>query len=97
MDDTSHPGATYLRGESQLTSWLGSRHQRRHTADPFISSRFTSDGESGHNVPPNEAKRDAQMTALEPRLVAVTGVMSGEVFPLSGPELSLGREPSNVL
>ena len=37
------------------------------------------------------------MTALEPRLVAVTGVMSGEVFPLSGPELSLGREPSNVL
>ena len=37
------------------------------------------------------------MTALEPRLVAVTGVMSGEVFPLSGPELSLGRDPSNVL
>ena len=37
------------------------------------------------------------MAALEPRLVAVTGVMSGEVFPLTGLEISLGREPSNVL
>ena len=37
------------------------------------------------------------MAALEPRLVAVTGVMSGEVFPLTGMELSLGREPSNAL
>ena len=37
------------------------------------------------------------MAVLEPRLVAVTGVMSGEVFPLTGLELSLGRESSNGL
>ena len=37
------------------------------------------------------------MTALEPRLIAVTGVMSGEVFPLAGPELTLGRDPANAL
>ena len=40
---------------------------------------------------------ERQMTRSEPRLVAVTGVMSGEVFLLAERAVSLGREPSNAL
>ena len=35
------------------------------------------------------------MAAIEPRLVAVSGVMSGEVFALTESEVSLGRDSSN--
>ncbi len=33
----------------------------------------------------------------EPRLVAVTGVMSGEVFPLTGSEVTFGRDAGNTI
>ena len=35
------------------------------------------------------------MAAIEPRLVAVSGVMSGETFALAGSQVSLGRDASN--
>ena len=35
------------------------------------------------------------MAAIESRLVAVSGVMSGEVFALTESEVSLGRDSSN--
>ena len=35
------------------------------------------------------------MAEITPRLVAVSGVMSGEVFALTDSEVSLGREPTN--
>src|SRR5687767_12723593 len=36
-------------------------------------------------------------TPTEPRLVAVTGVMSGEVFPLAGREVTFGRDASSSI
>ena len=33
----------------------------------------------------------------EPRLVAVTGLMSGEVFPLTGAEVTFGRDTGNTI
>jgi pSer/pThr/pTyr-binding forkhead associated (FHA) protein len=36
-------------------------------------------------------------TPSEPRLVAVTGVMSGEILPLAGSELTFGRDASNTI
>jgi transcriptional regulator with GAF, ATPase, and Fis domain len=39
------------------------------------------------------------MNALstEPRLVAVAGLMCGEVFPLAGPQVTIGRDPDNTI
>ena len=37
------------------------------------------------------------MNSFEPRLVAVTGLMSGEVFSLAAPEVTFGRDPANTI
>src|SRR5918996_3189281 len=33
----------------------------------------------------------------DPRLLAVTGIMSGEVFPLAAAEVTFGRDPANTI
>src|SRR5215213_9045285 len=40
---------------------------------------------------------DTSIPAGQPRLVAIAGPRSGEVLPVSAPELTIGRDPSNGL
>jgi transcriptional regulator with GAF, ATPase, and Fis domain len=50
----------------------------------------------GANIPNVSASPDSQSPCVA-RLVAISGPLSGEVLPLYGPEIFVGRDPSNTI
>jgi pSer/pThr/pTyr-binding forkhead associated (FHA) protein len=41
--------------------------------------------------------RACSESTREPRLVALTGILSGEVFPLAPPDVTFGRDAANTI